>query len=249
MATHTAADQFAQHRARALADLPLMARDRELKKILGLLTSNTPVLICGTPGLGKTRLLLEIQRYLAADGTDAVYCRFKQPLHAFLLEIADQLSITISNPSSVNLRGVLWNAFELKPRVILLDDIADATPHFYRFFERILAAKGNRLIASAAHAYAIGSLHRILWNQQATISLQHLSRRDATALVESVMSIFLTDRSLANDFADRVIHVARGNPGRIVEMCIRAADPAYRATDDHIRFGALVMDSFTGMLP
>src|SRR5690242_13603276 len=34
-----------------------------------------------------------------------------------------------------------------------------------------------------------------------------------------------------------------------IEMCIRAADPAYRTGDDHVRFGALMLDSVTGMLP
>jgi len=31
-------------------------------------------------------------------------------------------------------------------------------------------------------------------------------------------------------------------------MCILAANPAYQAADRHIRFGALVMDSLTGLL-
>lgn len=243
------ANQLARCREKALADLPLIARDRELKRVVGLARSHTPALICGASGLGKTRLLLEVQRSLAGEGIEALYCRFQQPLHSFLLEVAGQLSIGSSNTSSVSLRGALWNALELKPRVLLLDDVTDATPQFYRFFERILAAKGNTLIASAAHAHATGSLHRIFWNQQATISLQHLTKRDATALVECAISTFLANHSLADDFAERVTHAARGNPGRIVDMCIRAADPSYRAKDDHLRFGALVMDSLTGMLP
>jgi hypothetical protein len=54
---------------------------------------------------------------------------------------------------------------------------------------------------------------------------------------------------LSPDFAERVAHAARGNPGRVIEMCIRAADPAYRGEDNHIRYGALLMDSLTRLLP
>jgi hypothetical protein len=81
------------------------------------------------------------------------------------------------------------------------------------------------------------------------LPLQPLSKRDTGTLVQCAISAFLADRSISSDFALRVAQVARGNPGRIVEMCIRAADPAYRANDDHIRFVALVMDSLTGLIP
>jgi DNA polymerase III delta prime subunit len=241
-------NQLAIDRLRALSELPLVGRDREMSKLVNMAATKSPALIYGPPGLGKTRLLLEVARKLSAEGADAAYVRFQQPLHTFLLNLADQLRLNCANASSIALRGALWRAFESRPRVILLDDIAEATPPFYRFLERVAATKGNTIIGAANHAYAAGALKRMFWNQQSTVALHNLSRRDADALVESAVAAFLSGGSVSADFAPRVARAARGNPGRIVEMCIRAADPAYQAEGDHIRFGALVMDSLTGLI-
>ncbi len=242
------AHQLAAHRLRALSELPLVGRDREMLKLLNMAAANIPALIHGPPGLGKTRLLLELARRLSVEGAGVVYIRFEQPLHAFLLNLAGQLRLGCASTSSIALRGALWQAFELRPRVILLDDIAEATPPFYRFLERVVAARGNTIIGAANHAYATGAVRRIFWNQQSTVALQSLGKRDASALIESSISAFLSGVSVSPDFAPRVVRAARGNPGRIVEMCIRAADPAYQAEGDHIRFGALVMDSLIGLI-
>ncbi len=236
------------HRLRALSELPLVGRDREMSKLLNMAAAKSPALIYGPPGLGKTRLLLDVARKLSAEGADVAYIRFQQPLHTFLLNLAGQLGLDCASTSSIALRGALWRAFELRPRVILLDDIAEATPPFYRFLERVVATKGNSIIGAANHAYAVGALKHMFWNQQSTVALRNLSRRDADALIESAVAAFLSGGPVSADFPARVARAARGNPGRIVEMCIRAADPAYQAEGDHIRFGALVMDSLTGLI-
>jgi ATP-dependent Clp protease ATP-binding subunit ClpA len=243
------ADQFAKQRLKALSELPLIGRDHEMAGLLNSAAARSPVLIYGPPGLGKTRLLLELARKLSLDDAGVVYLRFQQSLHAFLLELAHQLRLNCVSTSSIGLRGALWKAFAAKSYIILLDDIAEATPPFYRFLERIIGGERNTIIGAAAHAHGAGALHRIFWNQQTNVALHNLSRRDASRLIAGAISAFLSDVSISSDFALRVAQVARGNPGRIVEMCIRAADPAYQAPDHHIRFGALVMDSFTGLLP
>jgi AAA domain (dynein-related subfamily) len=241
--------QLAGDRSRALSELPLIGRGRELERSLSFVRSRTPALICGPAGIGKSRLLLELAHRLATAGTEVTYIHFRQPLHAFLSELTGKLSIECPGKSSIALRGALWNAFELQPRTLLLDDVSAATPPFYRFFERILAARENTIIASAIHEHATGALHRIFWNRQSIIKLQALNKGEAACLIESGISTFLSDCTLSSDFSNRVAQLAGGNPGRIVDTCIRAADPAYRAHDDHIRFGALVMDSLTGFLP
>ena len=242
------AEQIAIPRLKALSDLALIGRNREMAKLRRLAEAETPALIHGAPGSGKTRLLLDLSNQLAADGRDVLYLRFEQPLHTFFLKIAEKLPVECEKASSISLRGALWKAFEAKPRVILLDDIAEATPPYYRFFQRVLAAKGNTIAGSTVHEHALGALRHIFWNRQAAIPLRSLRKRDASVLIEAAVSVFLSDVQLPSDFALRVAQAARGNPGRIVEMCILAANPAYQAADRHIRFGALVMDSLTGLL-
>jgi len=219
-----------------------------MAKLQRLVAAKTPALIHGAAGSGRTRLLMTLRNQPSAEGKQVLYLRFEKPLRAFLLKIAEKLSVECEKTSSISVRGALWKVFEARPYIILLDDIGEATPPYYRFFQRVLAGRGNTIVGSAVHEHAAGALRHIFWNQQGFVPLRNLNKRDANALIEAAVSTFLSDMRLPADFATRAAQAARGNPGRIVEMCILAANPAYQGEDHHIRFSALVMDSFTGLL-
>ena len=156
-------EQFEIPRLRALSQLALIARNREMGRLFRLAAAKKPALIHGAPGSGKTRLLLELRQQLTASGHDVLYVRFEQSLRTLFLNIAERLSVECVKTSSISLRGAIWKAFEAKPRVILLDDIGEAAPLCYRFFQRVLAAQGNTIIGSAVHEYAVGALRHIFW--------------------------------------------------------------------------------------
>ena len=59
-----AAQQLAIPRLKALSELALIARNREMAKLLRLAAAKTPALIHGAPGSGKTRLLLDLANQL-----------------------------------------------------------------------------------------------------------------------------------------------------------------------------------------
>jgi hypothetical protein len=225
-----------------------MERDRELSKLLQCASQRSPALVSGPPGFGKTRLLLELKRQLIAQGTNVLYVSFAQPLHTFLVGMAARLSLRPAVNSSLALKGLLWKTLEDNPQIILLDDISEATLSFYRFFEKVLYVEGMTLIGSAVHPRALGALHRVFWNQQAVITLRALSKQASVDLTEKATQLFDLDLPDISTFQERVVHVARGNPGRIVYMCSRAVDPAYR-DGDRIRFAALSIDSFARLVP
>lgn len=230
----------------AFFELPLMEREREFSKLLQAALQRKPALLCGSPGFGKTRLLLELRRDLLSRGEPVLYVPFRQVLHTFLAGMVAELSLKRHSDSSVTLRGVLWKKLESEPTVILLDDIAKPTLPYYRFFERILYVPGMALIGSAVQPHTVGALHRIYWDQQTTFSLHPLGKQAAAALAEKAIRLFTPDLA-GSSLQEQIVEVAGGNPGRIVEMCRRAADPAYR-DGDRIRFAALSIDSFARLV-
>ncbi len=123
---------FAVSRLKALSDLPLIGRSREFGKLRELVHTKSPALVCGPTGTGKTRLLAELRQDLVARRLNVVSLRFEQPLHAFLLQLANRISIDGANLSSIALRGVIWKALESKPRILLVDNVAEASTPFYR---------------------------------------------------------------------------------------------------------------------
>jgi hypothetical protein len=235
-------------RSKLMSDLPLIERDRELSRLLQCASARTPVLLIGSPGLGRTRLLRELGGRLAAESIDSLYIPFAQPLHAFLVSMATRLAIPTVNDSSVALRGLLWEALEDHPRILLLDDIAGATLQFYRFFERVLYVPGITLIGTAVHIHRIGAFQRIFWNHQSVVSLRPLTKQGAIVLTQRATKLYAADLSEDEGFQERVVHVARGNPGRIVEMCRRAGSATYR-DGNRVRFAALSIDSLTRFVP
>ncbi len=234
--------------SKLMSGLPLIERDRELSKLLQCASARTPALLTGSPGLGRTRLLRELGARLTAENIDFLYIPFVQPLHAFLISMAVRLALPMVKNSSVALRGLLWKELEDHPRILLLDDIAEATSQFYRFFERVLYVPGITLIATGSHVYGIGALQRIFWNHQSVVSLRPLTKQGALILTQQATKLYAADLTDDEGFLEKVVQVARGNPGRIVEMCRRAADPTYR-DGDRVRFAALSIDSLTRLVP
>ncbi len=103
---------------------------------------------------------------------------------------------------------------------------------------------GVTMIGTAVHVHGIGALRRIFWNHQTAVSLRPLTKQGALALTQQATKLLAADLSEDERFQERVAQVARGNPGRIVEMCRRAGNPKYR-DGDRVRFAALSIDSLT----
>jgi hypothetical protein len=235
-------------RSTLMSGLPLIGRDRELAKLLQFALARTPALLTGSAGLGRTRLLCELAERLTAESVDSLYVPYVQPLHEFLVSMATRLALPTASDSSVALRGLLWKELEDHPRILLLDDIAEATLQFYRFFERVLYVPGITLIATGTHVYGIGALKRIFWNHQSVVSLRPLTKQGAHILTQQAINLYAADLAEDEGFQERIVRVARGNPGRIVEMCRRAGSAAYR-DGGRVRFAALSIDSLTRFVP
>lgn len=231
-------------------EVPLLGRERDRQRLYDAARPGLRSLICGPHGIGKSRLLLGLKEEIEAEGSDVLYIRFTQPMHQLLLAFASAIGAgkerIPAGETSINLKGILWRILEGHPQAILLDDITAAGPHTYRFFERIVAIPGVSLLGAAIDQNSLGSLQRIFWDRRNVVSLKPLHRADAERLVITATRAFLPNIPFDPSLCGRILKAARGNPGRIVQMCRLAADPAYR-DGERIRFAALNIDSLTAI--
>jgi hypothetical protein len=145
------------------------------------------------------------------------------------------------------LKGLLWTSLEAEPRTIVLDEIDGASFPMYRFLQRLYHAKGMALVAVARDPVALGTLGRLFWDPRAIVHVQPLNDPDARELFDLAVDRFQLSHLDLEDFRDRVLESAHGNPGQIIEMCKMASNPMY-LTGRHVKFAPLRIDVLTKFL-
>ena len=233
-------------------NFPLIGRTSEIANLRNSLKKRESLLVLGAAGSGKTALVRAI-----ADGV--IYLRYPATLHQLLVDLAAallrsghgglrKLARTAGDPdawlarqTSVHLKGVLWTSLEADPRAIVLDGIDRAGFRTYRFLQRLYFAEGMCLVATARDAISLGALGRLFWDPRATLHLGPLNHADSMALFDSAAEqCGLRDLDV-QEFQDKVLESAKGNPGQIIEMCRMASNPMY-VSGRHIKFAPLRID-------
>ena len=239
-----------------MAGLPFIGMARERERLARALKARESVLLLGPAGSGKTRLIHEC-------GNDQLLCiGWEKSLHSLLVAMARCL-ITVRHPelmrrvrpvngadceawlavqSSVHLKGLLWNAIEHVPIAMALDGITGAGFPAYRFLQKVYHTRGVCLVAAARDVASLGTLGRLFWDPARALNLPALQQRDATRLFECAADHFhLRDLEL-EEFREKVLESAQGNPGQIIEMCRLATQPQY-VSGRYIKFAPLRIDT------
>jgi hypothetical protein len=221
--------------------LPLVNRAKEVERLTLALGSGDSVLLLGPQGSGKTRI---VQEALFANPR-ALYVEWQPTLHALLIAMArallDAPEAWLKTQTSVSLKGLLWNALESSPVPIVLDGIAGASFPAYRFLQRIYHSPGVALCAASRDAGTLGALGRLFWNPQKVLPVPPLQHRDAERLFESAADCFQLRGLSLDEFREKVLQSAGGNPGQIIEMCRLATQPQY-LSGRYIKFAPLRID-------
>jgi hypothetical protein len=144
--------------------------------------------------------------------------------------------------TSMRLKGLLWNAVETSPVPMMLDGVTGAGFPTYRFLQRIYHTPGMALSAASRDAVSLGALARLFWNPAKALSLPPLPERDAEELFESAADRFKLRHLDLDEFREKALESACGNPGQIIEMCRLATRPQYHA-GRHIKFSSLRIDA------
>ena len=118
----------------------------------------------------------------------------------------------------------------------------------YRFLQRICHTPGMAFFAASRDALSLGTLARLFWNPAKAMNVPPLHERDSEQLFEAAADYFaLRDLDL-DEFREKVLESARGNPGQIIEMCRLAAQPQYHA-GRYIKFAPLRIDTVMKFAP
>ena len=243
-------------------ELPFVGMVREMQRLRSAFTTGDPLLLLGPQGSGKTRLTRE-----ALTGNQHIlYIAWEPTLHALLTAIARTLIAArhasficrarlgtdpeswLAFQTSVHLKGLLWTAMERSPVTMMLDGITGASFPTYRFLQRIYHTPGMALFAASRDALSLGALARLFWNPAKVLNTPPLHDRDAEQLFEAAADHFRLRELDLDEFREKVLESARGNPGQIIEMCRLASQPQYHA-GRYIKFSPLRIDTVMKFTP
>jgi hypothetical protein len=228
----------------------MVGRRDEMKALLSALKSRRSRLIVGPPGIGKTRLL---EQCIAGWGQRVV--RIEQPpvLHRLLVRMAEQLgcrSARYSSPAratSIHLKPLVLNALRAGPASVIVENLESRDPRMYRFLQELYYIPGISLIVTARSGDRIGYVRKLLWDPREKIVMKPLSRPESIELFQQAARMFRLESFDLDDFRNKVINAARGNPGQIIAMCRLATQPEYRS-GRYIKFLPLRMDMLSAFV-
>jgi hypothetical protein len=224
--------------------IPLAGRRGEVQELVCALQARQSRLITGPPGMGKTRLLAEAVSECAVP---SLLIRGPRVLHDLLVQLAGLLACRVTGAASMSLKPVILESLKHEPRVVCLEDVAEADPRMYRFLQAIYHSPDNCLIVTARSRESLGYLQRLLWDPREEIRLQPLKRAEAAGLFDAAVAAYQLASLDLDSFRRQALRSARGNPGQIVTMCRLAARPEYRQ-GRHIKFLPLRMDALPAFL-
>lgn len=131
---------------------------------------------------------------------------------------------------------------------MILDGIQRAGHQTYRFLQRLYFVRGMTMVVTARDHLHLGELVRLFWDPSQTCHIQPLSEAEALRLFEAAADRFRLRELCLDDFREKVLNSAKGNPGQIAEMCRFAANPMYVTGTRHIKFAPLRIDVMMRLL-
>ena len=111
----------------------------------------------------------------------------------------------------------------------------------YRFLQRLYFAPGMAIVTSVRDIASLGTLSRLFWDPRQMIHIRPLKVADAQRLFDLAADHFGLRHLDVEEFRDKVLESAHGNPGQIIEMCRLASNPLY-VSGKHIKFAPLRID-------
>jgi len=240
------------------AVFPLLGFVAERHRLAAVFRQRESLLLTGPAGAGKTTLI-EATIADMEDSKNVVRVRYSSNLHHLLVALTRTLLAGehkslkdrarpgrdidkwLCGQTSLHLKGLLWTSLEVQPLTIVLDGIDGGSFPMYRFLQRLYFVPGMAIIGASRDTASLGTLSRLFWDPRRILHLRPLNETDSEQLFQLAARRFAIEDLALDDFREKVLEAARGNPGEIVEMCRLAANPLY-ISGKHIKFAPLRID-------
>jgi len=171
-----------------------IGRREELVSINNAIEKKIHTLVTGSHGIGKTALLMALKEIYQKDYI-IFYSPDPKPAKAFLLRLADQISIEAGmlTPTWKIMEEVKKKAGKLKkPLLLLVDDIHDATKSSAKELSRIM--QFDNIIVIAAGVSEPVKHVRLYWEFKNKLQLKPLTQEETKTLIKSRMEEINPDK-------------------------------------------------------
>ncbi len=230
---------------------PVFGRGSELAELSARLSSGKGFLLHGPAGIGKSLLI----RKTLDDFPKVLYCsNTKSPQSMFrsmaesLLSVGDSTTksllkrASISSKSAVSLKGIVLDSLRISPRAMVLDQLVRPSQALGAAVREIVNT-GSQIVsvARSAHMEDAGYVLALYAFREERFEIHPFDTKVAEEFAVSVASKLEIDAENRQEFLSRVLEYAKGNPGVIVALLRKGAQPKYRA-GDHIKIVPLYID-------
>ena len=230
----------------------------ERRRIREAFEKRESILIRGPAGAGKTALLRAAIAGLP-DRRDIVQLAYSSSLHRLLVDLAHSLLAMkhgtlldlarpdadldkwLAHQTSLHLKGILLTSLAAEPRTLVLDGMDGGSFPMYRFLQKLYYARGMTIIGAARDTASLGALSRLFFDPRRIVHIGPLTHAESRRLFCLAANRFGLQGLDLDEFRQKALGSAHGNPGQMIEMCRLAADPAY-LSGKHVKFAPVRME-------
>ena len=206
----------------------LLGREKLLVKLEDAVLRGDQVLLLGPLGIGKTSVLLDIARRMAARN---VPCGLSSDTRS-LGDVTAALSSAFSGSRPLprtqrHLRSQLRLAIEARLGVLLLDHVTTATAPMKGFLRSLRGKRLGVVLAADIENRRDHAAVREMHLTHVEIVVPPLARRLMTALLRDLLAGSAIPSVLIDDDRQRLLQFSRGSPGRLVMFADLLADARF----------------------